>query len=89
VGELWKILGTQFERQVNRIITVITRPLHLALKKFTQNDIDNVEVTYEPVSAIGTGRNATSEQIPYVHVRIQQFLEALSSKRKRNAVRAI
>jgi len=55
---------------------VITRQLRLALKEVTESDIGNVEIAYEPVWAIGTGRNASPAQITRVHERIRRLLVA-------------
>ena len=65
---------TMEERDKGRTARVITRQLRLALKGVPKSDIRNVEVAYEPVWAIGTGRNATPAQITQVHKRIRRFL---------------
>jgi triosephosphate isomerase (TIM) len=66
---------TLAERQAGRAAAVITRQLRIALKGLGKNAIENIEIAYEPVWAIGTGHNATPEQITRVHSRIRQFLK--------------
>ena len=65
---------TTEERDKDRTARVITRQLRLALKGVAKSDIRNVEIAYEPVWAIGTGRNASPAQITQVHERIRRFL---------------
>jgi triosephosphate isomerase len=62
------------ERRGGRTTVVISRQLDSALKGFSKDDIENVEIAYEPVWAIGTGVNATIEQISEVHAQIRNFL---------------
>lgn len=80
---------TLAERQTGRTTAVITRQLRIALKGLAKSAIDNIEIAYEPVWAIGTGLNATSEQIARVHGRIRQFLKASFGNRKGSAVRIL
>ncbi len=62
------------ERRGGRTGAVISRQLRIALKDTGKAAIQNVEIAYEPVWAIGTGQNATSEQISRVHSQIRNFL---------------
>jgi triosephosphate isomerase (TIM) len=65
---------TLAERQANQTVEVITRQLSAALKGLDKDVIHRLEIAYEPVWAIGTGHNATAEQIRDVHIQIRQFL---------------
>jgi triosephosphate isomerase len=65
---------TLAERRQGRTAKVITRQLQIALKGIAKNGIDNIEIAYEPVWAIGTGQNASPFQIARVHRRIRQVL---------------
>jgi triosephosphate isomerase len=80
---------TLAERQSGRTTAVITRQLRVALKGLEKNVIENIEIAYEPVWAIGTGHNATTDQIARVHGRIRQFLKTLFGNRKGSAVRIL
>lgn len=64
------------ERQHNRTHEIIERQLHSALKGAAKDVIEMLEIAYEPVWAIGTGLNATAEQVRDVHNRIRQILAA-------------
>ena len=65
---------TLSERQEGSTEEVINRQLHAALKGLDKSVMTKLEIAYEPVWAIGTGQNATAEQISAVHNRIRQFL---------------
>jgi triosephosphate isomerase (TIM) len=71
---------TLTERRQGRTVKVITRQLQIALKGIAKNGIDNIEIAYEPVWAIGTGQNASPAQIAEVHRRIRQVLTARFGK---------
>ena len=62
------------ERRRGQTTRTISRQIRIALKGLTKSVIDNLEIAYEPVWAIGTGHNATPEQIGQVHGRIRRFL---------------
>ncbi len=80
---------TLAERQAGRATTVITRQLRIALKGVDKSAIENIEIAYEPVWAIGTGHNATSQQISHVHQRIRKFLTKSYNNREAHAVRIL
>lgn len=80
---------TLAERQAGRAAMIITRQLRISLKGLAKSVIENVEIAYEPVWAIGTGHNATSQQIARVHERIRKFLTGAFAQREGNAVRIL
>lgn len=80
---------TLAERESGRTAAVITRQLRVALKGLDENDIKTIEIAYEPVWAIGTGRNATPEQIARVHTRIRQVVKTEFGNRNGNAIRVL
>jgi len=80
---------TLAERQAGRATIIITHQLRIALKGLAKNAIENIEIAYEPVWAIGTGHNATSEQISRVHERIRKFLTKTFGQREGNTVRIL
>ena len=65
------------ERRRGETTKVIARQLRLALKGIEKNDIQRIEIAYEPVWAIGTGHNATPDQIESVHRWTRQMLRKL------------
>jgi triosephosphate isomerase len=71
---------TLAERHLGRTAKVIARQLRIALKGIARNAIDDIDIAYEPVWAIGTGRNASPDQIAKVHRRIRHLLTASFGK---------
>jgi triosephosphate isomerase len=77
------------ERKGDQTSAVIMRQLDSALKGITEDAIDKVEIAYEPVWAIGTGLNATAEQIRETHAQIRKFLISRFDKTKGEHVRIL
>ena len=77
------------ERRAGRTAKVITRQLRIALKGIARNAIDDIDIAYEPVWAIGTGRNASPDQIAKVHRRIRQLLTASFGKAAGSRIRIL
>ena len=76
-------------RQRKKTLQVVTAQLDSALKGLAKDVIDKVEIAYEPVWAIGTGQNATAEQVDQVHSSIRAFLRSCLGKARGNAVRIL
>lgn len=64
------------EREKGITFKVIENQIQNGLKDLKENDLSNLIIAYEPVWAIGTGRNATPQQAQEVH----QFIRGLISK---------
>src|SRR5262245_49749505 len=62
------------ERRRNQTLDIVTGQLESALKGLAKGVIDKIEIAYEPVWAIGTGQNATAEQVDQVHRSIRTYL---------------
>jgi triosephosphate isomerase len=77
------------ERQSQQTFEIIARQLESALKGLGNGAIDKIEIAYEPVWAIGTGHNATSEQIREAHAHIRQFVGASLGGSSSNRVRIL
>lgn len=77
------------QRSKGLTVKVITDQLRVALKGVGKSDISRVEIAYEPVWAIGTGHNATPEQITQAHTRIRRFLVATFGETKGSRVRIL
>jgi len=60
------------ERESNRTLEVVERQLERALRGLTPDEASRAVVAYEPVWAIGTGRNATPDQAQEVHAFIRK-----------------
>jgi triosephosphate isomerase len=80
---------TLSERRRKKTNDVVTFQLDAALKGLTKGGIDKIEIAYEPVWAIGTGLNATAEQISQVHRCIRSYLKSVFGNSKGKAVRIL
>jgi triosephosphate isomerase len=65
------------ERDAGRENEVVGRQIDRGLNGIDVSDADRLVVAYEPVWAIGTGRNATPEQAQQMHAFIRTRLRAL------------
>jgi triosephosphate isomerase (TIM) len=65
---------TQAEHDAGRTAAVVLRQLQFGLDGVQQEQIRGVVVAYEPVWAIGSGRNATPDQAQAVHGAIREAL---------------
>jgi triosephosphate isomerase len=57
-------------------VEVVTRQLEAALSTLVPDTLGKVTIAYEPVWAIGTGRNATPKDAALVHAEIRGWLKA-------------
>jgi triosephosphate isomerase len=80
---------TLSERRRNKTRDVVTFQLAAALKGLAKGVIDNIEIAYEPVWAIGTGHNATPEQIGQVHALVREYLKNAFGGTKSKGVRIL
>ena len=71
------------EREAGATFAVVTRQLEAALGGLPPDALDRVDVAYEPVWAIGTGRNATPTDAGQVHRHIRAWLASHSARRMR------
>jgi triosephosphate isomerase (TIM) len=64
------------EREKNETFDVLDRQIKLGLDGLTGEQVGGLVVAYEPVWAIGTGRNATTGQAQEAHAHIRGRLRA-------------
>jgi len=64
------------EREAGRTLDVLDRQIKAGLDGFTGDQVATFVIAYEPVWAIGTGRNATPEQAGEAHAHIRSRLRA-------------
>jgi triosephosphate isomerase (TIM) len=74
---------TLAEREKGMADEVVTRQLHAGLSKMTQLQHRPIAIAYEPVWAIGTGRNATPDDAAAMHAVIRDELEDICGDRSR------
>jgi triosephosphate isomerase len=67
------------EREKNRTFGVIETQLREGLEGLSSGELSNLIIAYEPVWAIGTGRNATAEQAEEVHLFIRNLIAKIYS----------
>lgn len=65
------------EREANRTETVLDTQISAGLTGLTAETLGRVVVAYEPVWAIGTGRNATPEQAQQVHAFLRRRVQEM------------
>ena len=72
------------QRENNQTFDVIKGQLTNCLKNINKEDAKKITIAYEPVWAIGTGKNATPEQAEEVHKFIRGLLSKLYSNISEN-----
>jgi triosephosphate isomerase len=65
---------TLAERDSSRTLEVVERQTERGLRDLTPDEAARIVIAYEPVWAIGTGRNATPEQAQEVHAFIRRHV---------------
>jgi triosephosphate isomerase (TIM) len=65
---------TLAERESDRTMDVVQRQVERALSALTPEQVAAGVIAYEPVWAIGTGRNATPEQAQEVHAALRRLV---------------
>ena len=71
------------EREADQTLAVVTRQLAGALGGLDGRILEGVTIAYEPVWAIGTGRNATPQDASAVHQEIRKWLTSRGATRAR------
>ena len=65
------------QREQNVTEQIVTTQVRGVLKDLTADDVTKLILAYEPVWAIGTGKNATPQQAEDVHLLIRKLLAQL------------
>jgi triosephosphate isomerase len=65
------------QREKNVTAQIVTTQVRGVLKDISAEQVVNIIIAYEPVWAIGTGRNATPQQAEEVHLLIRKLLAEL------------
>ena len=68
---------TLAEREEGMTETIVGTQIRESLKTLTREQVFETIIAYEPIWAIGTGRNATAEQAQEVHSFIRQVLVSM------------
>jgi triosephosphate isomerase len=78
---------TLAEREAGKTLEVVSRQLRGGLGGYSTQELAKFVIAYEPVWAIGTGKNANSAQAQEVHAYIRQVLAQLAGNEAANQVR--
>jgi triosephosphate isomerase len=70
------------EREAGKTLAKVRLQLQKALQGVAAADMNKITVAYEPIWAIGTGRNATPGQAQEVHHFIRQMLQEMAPGKK-------
>jgi len=62
------------QRKTGKTFEIIEKQLCIGLADLDAQDLQNISIAYEPVWAIGTGKNATEKQIEEVHIFIREVI---------------
>jgi triosephosphate isomerase (TIM) len=72
---------TLAQREKGETLDVVRRQLRAAVAEITPAQVATTMIAYEPVWAIGTGRNATPDDAGMVHAAIREEVRALAGER--------
>lgn len=75
------------QREADQTKDVIKKQCEGALKGYSEKEVKQMVIAYEPVWAIGTGKTASKEQAQEVHQFIRGLIESLYGKETANEVR--
>src|SRR5215471_17398804 len=75
------------QRDKGNVEKILSLQLRGSLKDLTEKELQETVVAYEPVWAIGTGRNATPAQAQEAHVFIRRTLREMSDETTAERIR--
>ncbi len=65
---------SETQRDAKKTFSVLDKQVSNGLKDFDPDELDTLVLAYEPVWAIGTGRNATGDQVDDVHRHLRSLI---------------
>jgi triosephosphate isomerase len=77
------------EREADKTEDVILTQVKGSFDGFSKEEWNNTTIAYEPVWAIGTGKNATPEQAQEVHELIREQVEKMAGKNVASKIRIL
>ena len=77
------------QRERNETLDVVRTQIREGLSNFSDSEVDNLVIAYEPVWAIGTGKTATDEMAQEVHSFIRQILTELFGENAASTIRIL
>jgi triosephosphate isomerase len=77
------------QREGNQTQTILDSQMAGGLNGLAESALEQVTIAYEPVWAIGTGRNATPQQAQEVHVYLRKWLADRYNPRRAQSTRIL
>ena len=77
------------QRERNETLDVVRTQIREGLSNFSDSEVDNLVIAYEPVWAIGTGKTATDEMAQEVHSFIRETLSELFGENAASTIRIL
>ncbi len=77
------------QRERNETLDVVRTQIREGLSNFSDSEVDNLVIAYEPVWAIGTGKTATDEMAQEVHSFIREILTELFGENPASTIRIL
>ncbi len=74
------------ERKGNTHFTTVEQQLNQVLSHFTETDLHNITLAYEPIWAIGTGETASPQQAQDMHAFVRKTIANLFSTNAANNI---
>ncbi len=68
---------TEGERDAEKTFSVLDKQVQEGLEKFSEGELKDLVIAYEPIWAIGTGKTATKEQAQEVHAFIRSLIKKI------------
>ena len=78
---------TLAQRDKGQVEKILSSQLRRSLDSLSEKELQEIVVAYEPVWAIGTGRNATPQQAQEAHAFIRQILAKISDETTADKIR--
>jgi triosephosphate isomerase len=75
------------QRDKGNVEKILSIQLRGSLKELNEKELQETVIAYEPVWAIGTGRNATPEQAQQAHAFLRHTLREMSDKATADRIR--
>ncbi|MCX7798363.1 MAG: triose-phosphate isomerase [Melioribacter sp.] len=69
------------ERELGKTFEVVETQIREGLQGISETELSDLIIAYEPVWAIGTGKNATPEQAEEVHLFIRDLISKIYSQK--------
>jgi len=77
------------QRERNETLDVVRTQIREGLENFSDSEVENLVIAYEPVWAIGTGKTATDEMAQEVHSFIRKILAELFGENAAETIRIL